>query len=107
MSWLGEVVHNAIELPSLTILSPENSIPGLVAALLLGAYLFLPGQRVAIFLLFGWGLLNMIGGGIISVLPLSIFPYAPAQTLTHYLAHALYTVAEVPLVVTSWKHAKR
>jgi hypothetical protein len=24
LSWLGEVLHNAVELPQLTLLSPEN-----------------------------------------------------------------------------------
>src|SRR5437667_1527088 len=36
-SWLGEAIHNAVELPGLTILSLETSIPGIVAALFFGA----------------------------------------------------------------------
>jgi len=42
LSWLGEVVHNALELPGLTVLSPEASIPGAIAAFLLSVYLFSP-----------------------------------------------------------------
>src|SRR5437867_739313 len=73
LSWLGEAVHNAIELPGLTILSIENSIPGIVAALLFGAYLLSPFKRASVGLLLGWGLLNLVGGGIISVLPRTSF----------------------------------
>ena len=99
LSWLGEAVHNAVELPGLTILSLENSIPGIVAALLFGAYLLSPFKRASVGLLLGWGLLNLVGGGIISVLPLNFLPFAPAQTLTHYLAHLFYSAAEIPLIL--------
>jgi len=34
LSWLGLFVHNSIELPPLNLLSPENSLPALVTALL-------------------------------------------------------------------------
>src|SRR2546427_12657284 len=99
LSWLGEAVHNAVELPGLTILSLENSIPGVVAALLFGVYLLSPFKRASVGLLLGWGLLNLVGGGIISVLPLNFLPFSPAQTLTHYLAHLFYSAAEIPLIL--------
>jgi hypothetical protein len=107
LSWLGEVIHNAYELPALTVLSPEASIPGAIAALLLAAYLFSPYTRVALWLLLFMGLLNLIGGGIFSVLPLGIFPFAPAQNLQHYLTHVLYSVAELPLVLVTMIQLKR
>jgi hypothetical protein len=107
LSWLGEVIHNALELPSLTVLSPEASFPGVISALLLTAYLFSPYQRVALWLLFFWGLIGLIGGGILSVLPLGIFPFAPAQTLPHYLTHVLYSAAELPLVMITAVQLKR
>ena len=31
LSWLGEYVHNLYELPDLTLLSPENSIPAMIS----------------------------------------------------------------------------
>ncbi len=73
LAWLGEFVHNAIELPSLTLISPENSIPGVVAALLFGAYFFLPHKRASAAALLVLGLVNFVGGGL-SVLPLGLFP---------------------------------
>ena len=98
-SWLGEAIHNAVELPGLTILSLETSIPGIVAALFFGAYLFSPFTRLSLGLLLGWGLLNLVGGGIISVLPLNFLPFAPPQTVTHYLTHMFYSAAEIPLIL--------
>jgi hypothetical protein len=107
LSWLGEVVHNALELPGLTVLSPEASIPGAIAALLLAVYLFAPYTRVALWSLLFWGLLNLIGGGILSVLLLGIFPFAPAQNLQHYLTHVFYGAAELPLVLTTMVQLRR
>ncbi len=34
-----------------------------------------------------------------SVLPLSILPFVPEQSITHYGAHVVYTLGQVPLVV--------
>ena len=99
LSWLGEAVHNAVELPGLTILSLETIVPGTLAGLLFGLYLFLPSTRVSLVLLLGWGLLNLVGGGIISVLPLNFLPFAPPQTVRHYLSHVFYSVAEIPLIL--------
>ena len=92
-------MHNAVELPGLTILSLETSIPGILAVFLFGVYLFSPSTRVSLGLLLGWGLLNLVGGGIISVLPLNFLPFAPPQTVTHYLMHVFYSVAEIPLIL--------
>jgi hypothetical protein len=107
LSWLGEVIHNAYELPALTVLSPEASIPGAISAVLLAAYLFSPYARVALWSLLLVGLLNLIGGGILSVLPLGIFPFAPAQNLQHYLTHVFYSAAELPLVLITTRQLKR
>ena len=98
-SWLGEAIHNAVELPGLTILNLETIIPGILAALLFGVYLFSPSTRLSLGLLLGWGLLNLVGGGIISVLPLNFLPFASPQTVMHYLSHVFYSVAEIPLIL--------
>jgi hypothetical protein len=44
-------------------------------------------------------LLHLVGGGIISVLPLPFLPFYPEQRLAHYAAHALYAIAQLPLIV--------
>lgn len=48
-----------------------------------------------------WALLNLVGGGILSVLPVRLFPFEPEQSLGHYGAHVIYAVAELPLVVVA------
>ena len=49
----------------------------------------------------GWGVLNLVIGGIVTVLPLSILPFVPEQSVTHYGAHVVYTLGQVPLVVSA------
>ncbi len=39
-----------------------------------------------------------IGGGILSVLPVGLFPFEPEQSWKHYAFHLVYTVTQVPLV---------
>ena len=46
LSWLGEYVHNLFELPQLTLLSPENSIPALISLVLFLAWWLSPTQVV-------------------------------------------------------------
>jgi hypothetical protein len=62
LSWLGLFVHNSIELPSLNLLSPENSLPALVAVILFVGWWLLPTRRLAAALLLVWGLLHLVGG---------------------------------------------
>lgn len=50
-------------------------------------------------LLLGWIALNLVGGRILSVLPLPILPFMPSQTLYHYAFHGVYTFTQVPAVV--------
>jgi hypothetical protein len=78
-------------------------VPTAVSLLLAAGWLS-PGRRVAAWLLLGWGWLHAIGGGLLSVLPLSLWPYQPEQSLRHYAVHALYAVLQVPLLVTVTGH---
>jgi hypothetical protein len=98
LSWLGLFVHNSIELPALNLLSAENSLPALVAVLLFAGWWFLPTRRLAAALLLVWGLLHLVGGAIVTVIPLSFLPFVPDQNFTHYFAHFLYGLAQLPLI---------
>ncbi len=49
--------------------------------------------------LLGWAVLNLLGGGIASGLPLPFLPFTPDQSLGHVAAHLIYTVAEIPLII--------
>ena len=44
------------------------------------------------------GVIQLVGGAIISVLPLPILPYAPDQSVQHYVSHIGYGIAQLPLI---------
>ena len=96
------LAHNMYELP-LSPIDPENSGPMLVAVLLGLAYALRPTSKAVAAAALGWGVLNLVIGGIVTVLPLPILPFVPEQTLTHYGAHVVYTLGQVPLVVLSYR----
>jgi hypothetical protein len=98
LSWLGEYVHNLFELPQLTMFSPENSIPALISLVLFTMWWLTPARQAAVVLLLVWALLHLIGGGVLSVIPFGFLPFYPDQTLDHYVAHAVYVVAQLPLI---------
>ena len=98
LSWLGLFVHNSIELPALNLLSAENSLPALVAVLLFAGWWLLPTRRLAAALLLVWGLLHLVGGAIVTVIPFSFLPFVPEQVFIHYFAHFLYGLAQLPLI---------
>ena len=49
------------------------------------------------------GLFQLVGGAILSVLPLPFLPFAPAQTADHYLSHVVLGITQIPLVVIPLK----
>ena len=96
---LGEYIHNLFELPRLSLLSPENSFPALVSAALVLAWCLLPSKRLPTLALLIWAFVHLIGGGLLSVLPLPFLPFFPAQTHFHYLMHGIYGLAQLPLII--------
>jgi hypothetical protein len=106
LSWLGMFVHNMIELP-LTLLSLENSLPGLVSIALFLGWWLLPTHRLPAWAILGWALLHLVVGGILSVLPLPIWPFVPDQSATHYLSHLIYSLAQLPLIALMLTQRRR
>ena len=98
VSWLGLFIHNLSDLPGQTLLSPESAFPTLIYVVLVVGW-FTPARRVADWALLIWCLFNLVGGAIISVLPLPFLPFHPEQTLHHYSFHAIYGVTQIPLLV--------
>jgi hypothetical protein len=98
LSWLGLFAHNALSLPALTPLSPENSLSALAAASLAICWWLLRARRVAALLLLGWGAVHLVGGAVVTIIPFPFLPFVPEQTVAHYLAHALYGLAQLPLI---------
>jgi hypothetical protein len=102
VSALSMLAHNLYELP-LSPIDLENSGPIAFAAILGIAYALRPESRAVAAAALGWGVLNLVIGGIVSVLPLAILPFVPEQSLTHYGAHVVYTVGQVPLVLVAYR----
>ena len=96
------LAHNLYELP-LSPVDLENSGPILFAALLGLAYAAWPDSSAVAAAALGWGVLNLAIGGVVSVLPLPILPFVPEQSVTHYAAHVVYAVGQVPLVLLSYR----
>ena len=102
LSALSMLAHNLYELP-LSPIDPPNAGPIVFAALLGGAYAMWPDSKVVAAAALGWGVLNLVIGGIVTVVPLSVLPFVPEQSVTHYAAHLVYAVGQVPLVVLAYR----
>jgi hypothetical protein len=105
LSWTGFVVHNFADLPGQTFLSPETLFPTLVFAVLLFLW-FTPARRGAAWATLVWAVLHLVGGAVISVLPLPILPFDPDQSVRHYLFHLLYAAPQIPLVLFAWRASR-
>jgi thiamine transporter ThiT len=101
-SALSMLAHNQYELP-LGPFDLENAGPIGIAALLGVAYALRPGSKAVAAAALGWGVLNLVIGGIVSVLPLAILPFVPEQSIAHYGTHVVYTLGQVPLVVLAYR----
>jgi hypothetical protein len=100
LSWLGAFIHNMADLPGLTLLSPENSIPALITLVLFLAWWQLPNKRLPTLVLLAWAFFpQFLGGSILSVIPFSFWPWNPPQTLFHYAMHVVYATAQLPLII--------
>lgn len=97
-SWSAMLAHNLVELP-LTPLDIENTGPLVVDLALLAAYWRHPTSRGVHVAILGWALLNLVVGGVVTVLPLPVLPFVPEQSVSHYLAHAGYAIGQLPLVL--------
>jgi hypothetical protein len=92
-------VHNAFEMPYLPFSDPQYLYPSLVSFLLLLAWLLhAQGRKVWGGLLFVSAVLHLVGGGLISVLPLPFLPFEPEQSLPHYFVHFFYGTTQLPLL---------
>jgi hypothetical protein len=98
LSALSMLAHNLYELP-LSPLDVQNAGPVGFAVILGGAYALRPDSRIVAAAALGWGVLNLVVGGIVTVLPLPILPFSPEQSITHYAAHLVYAAGQLPLIV--------
>lgn len=97
LSWLGFFIHNVADLPGQTILSPESLLPTLIYFVPLILW-FTPARRIAVWVLLVWATMHLVGGAVLSVLPLPILPFSPDQSFRHYAFHGLYGLLQLPLI---------
>ena len=98
VSWASMLFHNQMELP-LTPLDIENTGPLALDIVLFVACWWRPQSRLVWTAILAWGLLNMVVGGIVTVLPLPVLPFAPEQTVDHYAVHAVYVIGQLPVLL--------
>jgi hypothetical protein len=100
LSWLGAYFHTWTEL-GLGLLRPENSLPALVGlGLFVGWWRSANSRRMWTWFLLAWtGGGHLIIGAVLSVLPLTVLPFTPDQSLAHYRSHLIYGLAQLPLIV--------
>lgn len=79
LSWLGLVIHNLADLGAQVLFGPETVAPTAVYLLLAAAWMN-PARRPVAWLMLVWCLLNLIGGGLLSVLPIPLWPFQPEQS---------------------------
>ena len=99
LSWLGAYIHTTIEL-ELPVWRWENSFPALIGLVLfLGWWKQSNRRRLWAWLLLGWTFgAHLLIGAILSVLPIPLWPFYPAQAIGHYVSHVIYGVAQLPLI---------
>lgn len=95
-SVVGLIVHNLAEFPLSILLSGVTLVP-LGVTVLLAAWLLRSPSRVAFLVTAGWTLLVLVVGGG-GVLPLAIWPFTPEQSLSHYGAHVVYALGQLPFL---------
>ncbi len=97
----GFVIHNIREFGWAGLADPGTfTLGGLITyAGLFTTWATVPSmRRIITIALLAWAGLHLIGGAIISVLPLNFLPFAPEQTPEHYLSHIIYGVLQLPLI---------
>lgn len=107
VSAVGLMVHNFADLPGETVLHPESLYPVLLTTALVAIW-FTKFRRAATWALIGWAVLNLVGGGIISVLPLPILPFHRAIDPALPLPPALHPHPDPLLIVAArWLRTTR
>ncbi len=99
---MGLFIHNTIE-----NVDGSTVLVALVAALLFLGWWRLPLERLTTSLLLLLGLVHLVGGAIVSLIPFSFLPFVPAQTITHYLTHFIYGLSQIPLVTAMARQLRK
>lgn len=100
-SGAGHLVHNLAEFPIAILWGLETLFP-LAVTLLIGLGLVFRPGRATYGVTVGWAIVVLVFGGG-SVLPFDFLPFVPEQTLSHYLAHLVYALSQLPLLWVGYR----
>jgi hypothetical protein len=106
---LGSLTHNAMEFGVGSVLASRNGeLPfALMWLAVFALWWLVPGaRRPAMWAIVALALLNLIGGAVITVIPFGFLPFEPEQSFTHYLAHVIYGLAQIPIVVLGLREVR-
>lgn len=95
-SGAGHLFHNLVEFPLETLVAWETLLPIAITVLLWAGWYLRPG-RDTFAVITGWAAIVLIFGGG-SVIPFGFLPFTPEQSLSHYTAHLVYGVSQLPLL---------
>jgi len=102
LSILGMAFHTVREFGLPGLVSPATGMLPVASIQLMffAGWLLSPGARSALELaLAGSAIFHLLGGAVISVLPLPFLPFQPEQSLPHYLSHLVLGLTQLPLLV--------
>jgi hypothetical protein len=102
ISALGMGVHTVREFGWAGLWDPASGmipVVGVQLLLLLRWWLRPAARRGTAIILLATAIFQLVGGAIISVLPLPILPFEPEQSVEHYLSHLFLGVAQLPLII--------
>lgn len=108
MSWLGMWVHEFYRVPAQFGFTLESTLFHLLPAVIIFlVWLRFPWHFLPLYGMWALGILHGLGGGILSVLPLPIWPFIPEQTASHYVVHGVYLLAQIPLLLLAFTLMRR
>ena len=90
--------HELIRVPALLGLTPDGFLIDLVVTVgLLAAIRTRLHLRARRWVLVAWTVTTLLAA-VLTVLPLSWLPFRPEQTATHYVAHLVFGLCQLPLL---------
>jgi hypothetical protein len=98
VSAFGAWYHNTREFPGMPLTAPEMLSAIVPAVVILVWWLVRPGLALWWVTVVWVVLLNLVVGAVLTALPLPFLPFEPEQSMSHYMTHLLYLLAQIPAI---------
>jgi hypothetical protein len=105
----GGIVHNLMEFGAAPVIRSAN---GEVVVAIIWIALFVMWwrasrkRRATAWAIAAFALLHLVAGAILTVLPLGFLPFEPEQSVSHYLAHVIYGVSQIPILLLALREIR-